>query len=67
MSASLPPTLLQISRIFLLALAYLVAGRLALLLAIPPGFATAIFPPLGISLAAVLLWGNPLLLGVFIG
>jgi len=67
MFASLSPILLQISRIFLLAIAYLLAGRLALLLAIPPGFATAIFPPLGISLAAVLLWGNPLLLGVFIG
>jgi len=61
------PLVRQLGRILLLAFAYLVAGRLALLLAIPPGFATAIFPPLGISLAAVLLWGNPLLLGVFFG
>lgn len=61
------PISLQIGRIFLLACAYLLAGRLALLLAIPPGFATAIFPPLGISLAAILLWGNSLLVGVFIG
>ena len=61
------PRLLLVSRIFLLAFAYLLAGRLALLLAIPPGFATAIFPPLGISLAAVLLWGNPMLVGVFLG
>lgn len=53
--------------VLLLALAYFMAGRLALLLAIPPGFATAIFPPLGISLAALLLWGNRLLLGVFLG
>lgn len=67
MSSVLPPFVLQLSRIFLLAIAYLLAGRLALLLAIPPGFATAIFPPLGISLAAVLLWGNSLLFGVFIG
>ncbi|GGY72375.1 hypothetical protein GCM10011613_16680 [Cellvibrio zantedeschiae] len=67
MSAVLSPKLLLVSRIFLLAFAYLLAGRLALLLAIPPGFATAIFPPLGISLAAVLLWGNPMLLGVFLG
>lgn len=67
MSSALPPIALQLSRILLLAFAYLLAGRLALLLAIPPGFATAIFPPLGVSLAAVLLWGNPLLLGVFIG
>lgn len=67
MPAASSPLFLQIVRIFLLACAYLLAGHLALLLAIPPGFATAIFPPLGISLAAVLLWGNPLLLGVFIG
>jgi PAS domain S-box-containing protein len=67
MPSALPPIALQLSRIFLLAFAYLLVGRLALLLAIPPGFATAIFPPLGVSLAAVLLWGNPLLLGVFIG
>jgi PAS domain S-box-containing protein len=54
-------------KILLLALAYFVAGRLALLLAIPPGFASAMFPPVGIALAAVLIWGYPLLLGVFIG
>jgi PAS domain S-box-containing protein len=53
--------------VLLLALAYLIVGRLALLLAIPPGFATAIFPPVGISLAAVLIWGYPLLWGVFLG
>lgn len=60
-------TVLQIGRILLLSLAYFIAGRLALLLAIPPGFASAIFPPLGISLAAVLLWDNSLLLGVLLG
>ncbi len=55
------------AKILLLALAYVVAGRLSLLLAIPPGFASAIFPPIGIALAAVLIWGYPLLLGVFLG
>ncbi len=50
-----------------MAFTYFLSGRLALLLAIPPGFATAIFPPLGISLAAVLLWGRSMLLGVFLG
>jgi PAS domain S-box-containing protein len=67
MSAVLPPLVISLIRIFILALAYLLAGRLALLLAIPPGFVTAIFPPLGISLAAILIWGNPLLFGVFLG
>ncbi|HLA31040.1 MAG TPA: CHASE domain-containing protein, partial [Pseudomonas sp.] len=54
-------------KILLLALAYVLAGRLALLLAIPPGFASAIFPPVGIALAAVLIWGYPMLVGVFLG
>ncbi len=67
MSVVLPPFIVLFIRIFILACVYVLAGRFALLLAIPPGFATAIFPPLGISLAAVLMWGNPLLLGVFIG
>src|SRR5438552_3871604 len=66
-SISSPSLVLQIGRILLLTLAYFISGRLALLLAIPPGFATAIFPPLGISLAAVLLWDNSLLLGVLLG
>ena len=42
-------------------------GRLGLLLAIPPGFATAVFPPSGIALAAVLLEGRRLAPGVFLG
>ncbi len=54
-------------RLLLLTAAYVVSGRLALLLAIPPGFATAIFPPVGIGIAAVLLWGNPMVAGVLIG
>jgi PAS domain S-box-containing protein len=61
------PLYLLLGRILLLILAYFIAGRLALLLAIPPGFVTAIFPPLGISLAAILLWGDTMLAGVFIG
>ena len=64
------PTLRMLSlagKIGLLALAYLISGRLAMLLAIPPGFVSAIFPPVGVALAAVLIWGYPLLLGVFLG
>ena len=67
MLAGLHPKLSLTGKILILAFVYLLAGRLALLLAIPPGFASAIFPPLGISLAAVLLWGTPMLLGVFLG
>ena len=33
-------------------LAYLICGRLGLLLAVPPGFATAVFLPAGIAVTA---------------
>lgn len=56
-----------IGKILLLALAYFVTGQLSLLLAAPPGFVSAIFPPVGVALAAVLIWGYPMLLGVFLG
>ena len=45
----------------------LLAGGSDAALAIPPGYATAIFPPAGIALAAALLWGNPMLFGVLLG
>ncbi len=56
-----------IVRASLLAAVNLLAGKLALLLAIPPGYATALWPPSGMALAAVLLWGYRVLPGVFIG
>ena len=48
-------------------LAYFVAGRLALLLAIPPGYASPIYPSAGIALAAVLVFGWRALPGVALG
>ncbi|HSG52041.1 MAG TPA: CHASE domain-containing protein [Rheinheimera sp.] len=57
-------TLIQI---LLLALSYAVIGRLFVLLAIPPGFATAIFPSAGLAVVALLLFGLPILPGVFFG
>ncbi|UTF61803.1 ATP-binding protein [Gilvimarinus sp. DA14] len=53
--------------IVLLALAYWSVGLLALTLAIPPGFASAIFPPVGMAIGAVMLFGARLLPGVFLG
>lgn len=47
--------------------AYYIAGRLGLLLAIPPGYATAVWPPSGIALAAVLLAGNRVWPGIWLG
>src|SRR5687768_4766936 len=61
------PTKLLLVRILLLALAYVIAGRLSLLLAIPPGFVSGLFLPMGIALGAVLIWGYPMAIGVFLG
>jgi len=56
-----------LAKIAMLALAYMLTGHLAMLLSVPPGFISSIFPPVGVALAAVLIWGYPLLLGVFLG
>jgi PAS domain S-box-containing protein len=49
------------------ALAYSVAGRLALLMAIPPGYATAVWPAAGLALAALLMLGPRVWPGVALG
>ncbi len=53
--------------ILTLALAYVLAGRLGLLLAIPPGYATALWPPTGIALAGVIILGPRAIWGVWLG
>jgi PAS domain S-box-containing protein len=50
-----------------MAAVYFVAGRLALLLAIPPGYATAVWPAAGLALAGVLRYGYRLSGGVWLG
>jgi len=55
------------SLIVLLAFIYAISGRVALLLALPPSYASAIFPPAGIGLAFVLVYGWRVLPGVFLG
>ncbi len=58
MSATASPTALRRSiELLATAAAYYVVGRLSLLLAIPPGYATAVWPAAGLALAAVLLLG----------
>ncbi len=51
----------------LLTVAYVVSGKAALLLAVPPGYASPIFPPAGIAVAAVLIAGRPVLPWIFLG
>ena len=50
-----------------LPLAYIVAGRLGLLLSVPPGYATAVFLPAGIAVAAMFIAGAASLPGTFCG
>src|SRR5712692_8352473 len=50
-----------------IAILYYLTGRLGLLLAIPPGYATAVWPPSGIALAGLLLFGGRVWPGVLIG
>src|SRR4249920_1262397 len=51
----------------LLAVVYFAAAKVSLLLAIPPGYATTVWPPSGIALAAVLMLGNRVWPGIWIG
>jgi PAS domain S-box-containing protein len=50
-----------------LPLVYLISGWLGLLLAIPPGYATAIFVPAGIAVTATFLAGAITLAPIFLG
>src|SRR5436309_11795030 len=46
---------------------YFVTGKLALFLAIPPGYATAVWPAAGLALGCLLLFGNNAWPGVIVG
>jgi signal transduction histidine kinase len=50
-----------------LAAVYFVAAKLSLQFAIPPGYATAVWPPSGIALAALVLMGVRMWPGVWLG
>lgn len=50
-----------------LALAYALTGWAALQIAVPPGYAAPIFPPAGIALSALLIWGRGLWPAVALG
>ena len=63
----LPRRWVTLAQAALLAAIYFGAARFALLLAIPPGYATALWPPSGIALAALLVVGPRLWPGVWLG
>src|SRR5688572_11847251 len=56
-----------IPSILILAALYVVAGRVGLKLDAVSGFATLVWPPTGISLAALLVFGSRLWPGVALG
>jgi len=47
--------------------AYYAAARLALILAIPPGYATAVWPAAGVGLVAILVFGYRVWPGILLG
>jgi len=51
----------------ILAAGYTLTGIVGLSLAVPPGYATAVWPPSGIALAALLMWGPRVWPGIAIG
>lgn len=59
--------IIYLAQMGLLAVVYFVAAKLSLVFAIPPGHATAVWPPSGIALAATLLLGSRLWPGVWLG
>lgn len=50
-----------------LALGYFLAAKASLAFAIPPGYATAVWLPSGVAVAAVILWGVRCWPGVWLG
>jgi len=61
------PLLVGGFKILLVAGVYFIAGKFGLQLAFVNASTTAVWPPTGIALAAWLLWGHPVGLGVFAG
>ena len=56
-----------LGKVALLAALYVVTGKLGLLLAVPPGYATIIWPASGIALGLLLVHGARLWPGVLVG
>ncbi|WP_295639029.1 CHASE domain-containing protein [uncultured Methylibium sp.] len=62
-----PPGAVSAGALLLVALAYALTGSAALQLAIPPGYASPLFPPAGVALAAALVFGWRALPAVLLG
>ncbi|GMV79081.1 MAG: hypothetical protein AMXMBFR7_02650 [Planctomycetota bacterium] len=67
LNAITPPRPITLGIVVIVAASYFAFGKLGLFLAIPPGYATAVWPPSGLALVALLLWGPRLAPGVLLG
>jgi integral membrane sensor domain MASE1 len=66
-SAALVGNLPYLGKMMLIGAAYFIAAKFSLALAIPPGYASAVWPPSGIALAATLLLGHQVWPGIWLG
>ncbi len=62
-----PSGIIYIVGIILTAFGYAFAGKMGLLLAIPPGYSSPVFPSSGLALAILLIYGQRYWPGVFLG
>ena len=67
LTGSLPNGAKRLAELAAVAAAYYVVGRLGLFFAIPPEYATAVWPASGIALAGTLLFGYRVWPGIFLG
>jgi len=51
----------------LLTIIYVISGKLGLMLALPPGYTSPIFPPAGIAIAAALIAGRKTFIWILLG
>jgi signal transduction histidine kinase/integral membrane sensor domain MASE1/ActR/RegA family two-component response regulator len=56
-----------IARSIAIGLSYFAIGQCSRILSLPPDLPSAIWPAAGVALAAVLIWGNLAIIGVFLG
>src|SRR5215211_7682766 len=56
-----------LSRVLGVTVIYLATAKVGFLMAIPPGNVTAVWPPSGIALAVLLIWGPRLSPGIWLG
>ena len=57
----------KLTQIIVILLLYYLTARLGFLMALPPGNVTALWPPSGLALAAMLVLGWESSIGIFLG